>query len=491
MPGKLRYLDSDIVRVYRFDSEKKNKDSLLATLFWGDSIKVLGKSGGRYKVSLPTRTWSATKGYVWKEVQGAISGDVKFRDDPVLKVRFVDVGQGDAAIIETPSERVILVDGGEEEHLRYYVTTAWSHVLRKKPLNCDAIVVTHGDADHYNGLPKLVAATRGNGESVVTADRIFHNGLIKADEKKVKKANLLGRTRKVNGRTFLTQLEDNLLDVDEKRMNASFIAWKEAIRYLKKKNGKLKVSRLEYGDNDAFSFLDDEGIRIEVLGPVVEDLGGTPALPALSTPGGNSYSASHTINGHSVVLKLTFGNVRFLFGADLNAESEESLLARARADNVSLAAEILKVPHHGSADFSPAILEAIRPVVSVVSSGDENQMKEYIHPRAGLVGALGKYSRPSVTKPLVYVTEMVAFFRRLGRISAHKYSRSGQDKEMPAGTHINNAYEKASFGIVHVRTDGTRVLVATHSGKPKDKEAYVFTVNELGDVVFEEEPSIL
>jgi hypothetical protein len=176
-------------------------------------------------------------------------------------------------------------------------------------------------------------------------------------------------------------------------------------------------------------------------------------------------------------MRLTYGNVRFMFGADLNAESEESLLHRARADGMSLSAEVLKVPHHGSADFSPRILEAIRPVVSVVSSGDENEAKEYIHPRAGLVGALGKYSRASVEKPLVYVTEMVAFFKRLGLLSARP-----ADKPNAASAEINNAYQKTAFGIVHVRTDGTRVLVATHSGKADRKESYVFTVDALGEV---------
>ena len=47
------------------------------------------------------------------------------------------------------------------------------------------------------------------------------------------------------------------------------------------------------------------------------------------------------------------------------------------------------MPHHGSADFSGAFLQAVSPVVSVVSSGDDTARKEFIHPRATLVGALG------------------------------------------------------------------------------------------------------
>lgn len=204
---------------------------------------------------------------------------------------------------------------------------------------------------------------------------------------------------------------------------------------------------------------------------------------------GRGLSISHTINGHFIVLKLSYGNVRFLFGADFNEESQERLLAKARNDNLSLTAEILKVPHHGSADFSPRILEAIRPVVSVVSFGDESIAKEYIHPRAGLIGALGKYSRASIDKPLAYATEMVTFFERLGMIDAVKITPSGGKGE--ALGRIVNAYQKRAFGIVHVRTDGERVLVATHSGKDEQKESYTFRVDEHGQVRFEPKTRII
>jgi len=334
------------------------------------------------------------------------------------------------------------------------------------------------------GLTRLLSSTRNSkGDPMITADRVFHNGLVKFASSGVA---AFGKTVKADGKTYAVDLEDDLTKLPDSRMNTKFQAWKAALLNLKNKAGKKpKIERLEFGDSAKFDFLDDEGIDVQVLGPITETVKGKPALRFLKTPGSSSLSASHTVNGHSIVLKLTYGNVRFLFGADLNEESEESLLERTRTDNVSLAAEVLKVPHHGSADFSPRILEAIRPVVSVVSSGDENSAKEYIHPRSGLMGALGKYSRATVDKPLLYVTEMVAFFKRYpGRNKVTSFTKSGKDgKQMYAGY---NAYSKSAFGIVHVRTDGKRVLVATHSGKEDQKESYVFHVDERGDIKFEE-----
>lgn len=258
---------------------------------------------------------------------------------------------------------------------------------------------------------------------------------------------------------------------------------------MKRERGTLLIRRIQYGDHDAFDFLNDEGIAVQVLGPMVDQVQGRPGLPFLHRPGSRALSASHTINGHSIVPKLTYKNVRFLFGADLNEESEERLLARARADGLSLTAEILKVPHHGSADFSPNILDAIRPVVNVVSCGDESVLQEYIHPRAGLMGALGKYSRATVPRPLVYATEMVAFFERLGTVTAKAVTSSGREGRDLG--RIQNAYRKLAFGIVHVRTDGERVLVVTHSGKADEKESYAFRVHAQGAVEFEAETRIL
>ena len=68
----------------------------------------------------------------------------------MLKVRFVDVGQGDGALIETPEGHLVAIDGGEEEHFRRYLSTCFGRL--EQPLDLSAIIVTHGDADHFAGL---------------------------------------------------------------------------------------------------------------------------------------------------------------------------------------------------------------------------------------------------------------------------------------------------------------------------------------------------
>ncbi len=484
----LRYIDDDIVRVYKFGKPRK-KENLLATLFWGDSVKVVKKEANMWKLDFTKRIWNQDeKKYEWKKLEGAIPAKAKFREDPILKVRFVDVGQGDAAMIESPQGKLVLLDGGEGDHLRRYISAAWAHVLRSKPINCEAIVATHGDADHFAGLTKVLKATRGHNKPMVEVSRVFHSGLVKAPTS-VGTTKIFGKSIKKNNQRYAVELEDDLRNVPKSRLNKFFKPWKEVLIAVTAHNPNLLVRRISSGDENAFDFLKNEGINIQVLGPIIEDVNGKPALPYLHGESSSSYSASHTINGHSIILKLTFGNVRVLFGADLNAESEAGLLKKIHAENQSISSEILKVPHHGSHDFLPSMLEAVSPVVSVISSGDESESKEYIHPRAGLVGALGKYSRSDVEKPLLYVTEMVAFFDHVGHVRMHDVTKSG--KESKNYTETANAYIKKIFGIVHVRTDGKRVLVATHSGKPGQKESYAFHVDDLGCITFEEKTKVI
>ncbi len=465
----LRILAEDIVRF----RDEAGED--VATLFWGDRIEQVGDGN---EFDLVTTVWDdERRDYRLETKRVRAAKKPKFRDEGVFKARFIDVGQGDGAIFETPDDRMTVIDGGFGPWFRRYVHRAFAHRLANGPIELDAIVVTHGDADHYEGLVELLNHQAG-GRPLVTTRRIFHNGLAKKSTERNTDTTAFGATAEdEDGRPWVTDLVDDITEVDDARLNRPFKAWKKAVAALREREPELEIRRVQLGDDDAFGFLG--GALTNVLGPIAEEIDGTPALPFLKDTK-NRYSVSHTINGHSIVLKLQIGNVRILFGADLNIDSEERLLEHARAHGVSLEAEVLKVPHHGSHEFVPALLKEIAPVVSVVSSGDQAIIagSDHIHPRAGLVGALGKYSRESVERPLVYVTEMVAYFRPAGR--AVETRRDG------TSVPLRNAHEKKTFGIVHVRTDGERVLVATHSGESTKKESYVFRVAGDGTITFEE-----
>lgn len=65
-----------------------------------------------------------------------------------LRVSFLDVGQGDAILIQTPSGKSMLVDGGPSDVIRERLVREMSYFDD----DIDVMVATHPDADHVTGL---------------------------------------------------------------------------------------------------------------------------------------------------------------------------------------------------------------------------------------------------------------------------------------------------------------------------------------------------
>ena len=65
-----------------------------------------------------------------------------------LEVSFLDVGQGDAILVTTPSGKQMLIDGGPTHKILEEV----SHHVSYFDRTIDVIVATHPDADHVTGL---------------------------------------------------------------------------------------------------------------------------------------------------------------------------------------------------------------------------------------------------------------------------------------------------------------------------------------------------
>jgi competence protein ComEC len=73
---------------------------------------------------------------------------------PQLAIHVIDVGQGDAMLIQTPSKKNILIDGGDEnaDHM------VKSYLRKKWVKSIDLIIATHPDSDHIGGLDNVVDA---------------------------------------------------------------------------------------------------------------------------------------------------------------------------------------------------------------------------------------------------------------------------------------------------------------------------------------------
>ena len=93
-------------------------------------------------------------------------------------------------------------------------------------------------------------------------------------------------------------------------------------------------------------------------------------------------------NNSSLVLRATVHGVRILLPGDSEVEAQQALLDA----GVDVRADVLKVPHHGSAYSSPAFLAAVRARVAVISVGAHN---DYGHPSPVLLARLRQLGVPA------------------------------------------------------------------------------------------------
>lgn len=500
-----KFVGVDFLRVRtRADSDAKVKTQLA----FGDPVEVLGTRGEWVRLRL--LAWGNGRATGWAK----IDADQHLRDTGVLKFSAVDVQQGDGMVLETPAGKTVLIDGGDNKLFARHLAWRFHHKQSSpaKPYAVDAIIITHGDADHFDGLNDIARSETERGIAArkrlfLAPQRIFHNGLAKLPSKLPNgksrpDKSMFGQHAEVDGVTYATELHQDPTALPDSKLNAPFKRWKKTVHHWAAR-APIAIRRIAFGDDAAqiFDFLEEEEIKVKLQGPFPEVVDGKPALRFFRRPSKSAemhlqsdegpISASHTINGHSIALHITYKNVRFNLTGDVNRPAMQ--LARERMDHAEFEAEIVKAPHHGSADFDFPALKAMSPVVGIISSGDESANKEHIHPRATLMAALGKVMR--LDTGILLCTELAAFFTKrdyshtratLGRYFRDRATKTFTGEEVAklfAGKLDEGdpepsfyAFERTNFGIIHIRTDGERVLVFTHSGKKGLNEAYAFTV---------------
>jgi hypothetical protein len=176
---------------------------------------------------------------------------------------------------------------------------------------------------------------------------------------------------------------------------------------------------------------------------------------------------------------------------DLNADSQRALLEDYTGDRIEFLCDVAKACHHGSDDVSYEFLSAMRPAVTVISSGDN---EGHDHPRPGIVAASATTGHLEIFKdrivtPLIYSTELARSIN-LGRPTKVTITRNDETIKIEAGklntieveakvtkagdinpTTIKRQLNQTNivagliYGLVNVRTDGETILCATLNEK--------------------------
>ncbi|MFH0926171.1 MAG: DNA internalization-related competence protein ComEC/Rec2, partial [bacterium] len=227
---------------------------------------------------------------------------------PYLKANFLDVGQGDASLIELPNRSNLLIDGGGiyKDSFDMAENIIIPYLCSKKMLRVDNLILSHPESDHIYGLLSLVKKFKV--KRVIDIQRPFSPPL-----------------------------------------------YEKFLRVIKEK--KIEHYLIKAGDE---LFLDKD-VTIKLIYPQQE-------LNILD----KSNKWFNKVNNQSLVLKLTYNDVSFLYPGDIEAKAER-FIVEANPFHL-LDSTILKVPHHGSKTSSSIeFIEAVQPRLAIVSAGYNNQ----------------------------------------------------------------------------------------------------------------------
>ncbi|NLI12620.1 MAG: DNA internalization-related competence protein ComEC/Rec2 [Peptococcaceae bacterium] len=233
-----------------------------------------------------------------------------------LTVHFIDVGQGDSVLVQTPGGHSILIDSGGMTGELTTGTGVGDQVvepyLRRLGVNrIDVLILTHPHEDNCGGAVSLV--------------RHFPVRLAVVSPA-LETPGGSERDKSSEGGTVSS-------------------AYTELLQ--KMRDDGIPVRCAAAGDNLRL----ENGIEIEVLAPL-ETAEGTKPDP----------------NNCSLVLKLSCGGRSFVFTGDAELAEQKELILQA----ADLKTDVLKIPHHGSRFLLPELVELADPEAAVISVGAHN-----------------------------------------------------------------------------------------------------------------------
>ncbi len=464
---------------------KDDAGKTLCTLLWGDPLQEIERDGERIKVRARRRT-----GWVPASAVG---------DTGLLEIYVIDVGQGDGVLMRTPQDDAWhMIDAGirasqqmTRKGAANFVRWKFIDDLRRDRVTLTNMVVTHPDTDHFGGMIDLLSGLLPDGRSFgIEVQNFWHCGI-----GRFKDGDKLGALRSDTSTTPLPQPGFDLgpegrfiveLISGKTHFGRPSRAFATDFAALARLVGKLpkKVVSLSQANGWLPGYAPAPGAAaIRVLGPVVEKLaGGGKGLRWLG-------SESVTRNGHSVVLRVDYGQARVLLTGDLNTASQRLLLSCHAADEFH--ADVSKGCHHGSDDIDLRFVRAMAARATVISSGDN---EDYAHPRPRILGASARYGRESrdadgeTMPPLLYSTELARsvgldFASQARTVAEPKQPYEPGQLEVDFDASPTGRYRRLSwmpmatdlvYGLVNVRSDGRRILCATMKEGSSDFDLQVF-----------------
>lgn len=167
---------------------------------------------------------------------------------------FLDVGQGSSTLLNFPGGKTILIDGGGSSSEKFNVgeSIIAPYLWHKGITRLDAIVITHPDSDHFNGIPFILKRfkpdilwTNGNdGHEQGYDDLLSLAKDLGIQIKKPQNNQILLESKDA----FLQNISNPYLDRDKNLVNNSRIPSNDESLILKYTGANKKLSCLFPGD---------------------------------------------------------------------------------------------------------------------------------------------------------------------------------------------------------------------------------------------------
>ncbi len=486
------------IKTYLF---KANRTTKVRQVLWGDWLSVDGEEAdGWLRVNWAPSSDNPETLFIPKNHTS---------NTRPLEIIFLDVGQGDGAVVITPEpddgEAVIVIDAGDNANMHTFLSKRFG--AYNNDFQFHAAIITHPDEDHYGGFRSIFSTPRFG------FDVVYHNGLAERP--------VSGTFEKVGGHakdaasgiSYISDLATGTPEIEAlfaPGIDVGDFVFPNVMQAAVNNSriNDFKMLSVEHGKKEddrtwvpGFAPSDDRGYSIEVVGPVVEfDGTGRPRLRKIGSYG-------ETKNGHSVLMRLHYDRFKVLFGGDLNDKAEKFLLRSytgksrmprkgsdayremiAAAANW-FAADIMKVCHHGSEKVTDAFLETVSPAAFVISSGDE---EGHVHPRPDLLGRLGKLGRGDT--PVILSTELQRSTREkedekmveslMRRVLNLKDSSSPNKRQKIMDDIWDLGRSNVSvYGTIYLKTDGQRLVTAFRIETGSDKKkwfTFEYSFDETG-----------
>lgn len=252
-------------------------------------------------------------------------------DADTMVAHFINVGQGDAILLEFSCGAVLIDTGGENtsrtlgrERLRDYLEEFFG---RRADLarTLNLVVLSHPHADHTDGAQMLIGA---DPELAIL----------------------------------------NLLDGGEPGSHDSGRAGQLALqRYIADSEGGY----LGIAESDITTV---SGATNAVIDPIDCRRNGVGVDPKISALWGRvdlDTAWAKNKNNDSVVLRVDFGGAAFLFLGDLEHQGLSAMLESYALDQSIFDVDVLKVGHHGSSNATTAdFVRATTPKIAIIQAGD-------------------------------------------------------------------------------------------------------------------------